>query len=423
MILPTNLTKPTEKLLRYIAGYNGSQDNKNQSLANGGSKSSQSRIRIERIESVPSYSEAFSRVTKYYESEEGKDSYHPQNDEDEKMLDSGELLTKVIGLPNLSLQAMSILINHLKLFKLSSIFKSTSNFQSFSQRSTMLLSSNTLSNLEIYKNSDDGKEKGSLVSLMDKCKTIMGKRLLRKWIGKPLTDLKLLEERRKAIEKVKSGKGIVNMLPELLKGLPDLEKGLARISYGRINPSELVTVLLSLNRLTTIPEFTEYEKDLTSNQEDDLIKDCLSSFPKARKVAVGFYRDINVQMSRDNKKEDMFNDPDKYPRVQDVKEQIAVVEHELNDHLLELRGLLKRPNLKYLEKSGIGFLVEVRVADSKKVPSDWLRISEYPRCFDFIGPRTKVSDDRPSLKLFDKDERKVMEKLRFIPQRKLEVSL
>jgi len=237
------------------------------------------------------------------------------------------------------LQAMSCLITHLKLFQLSSIFKSTSNFQSFSKKNTMLLTSNTLANLEIYHNSDDGKEKGSLVSLIDKCKTVMGKRLLRRWIGKPLTDLVSLEERRDALDELIKSKGVLNMIPQLVKGLPDLEKGLARINYGRIKPSELATVLLSLNRLTTTPEFETFDKD--GNVKSDLLKGCLSSFPKARKVATEFYKAINVSMARQNKIEDMFTDSEKYENVQEVREVIAVVEHELNDHLIEVSYLMK----------------------------------------------------------------------------------
>lgn len=336
LLLPKNLSKQTEKLLRFLAGGNGNEEST--STKQKASQSGQ-KIRIERIETVPSYNEALSRVTKFYESEEEGRSSHSINETGEKVLDKGDSLSLAVALPHQCLQAMSCLITHLKLFQLSSIFKSTSNFQSFSKKNTMLLTSNTLANLEIYHNSDDGKEKGSLVSLIDKCKTVMGKRLLRRWIGKPLTDLVSLEERRDALDELIKSKGVLNMIPQLVKGLPDLEKGLARINYGRIKPSELATVLLSLNRLTTTPEFETFDKD--GNVESDLLKGCLSSFPKARKVATEFYKAINVSMARQNKIEDMFTDSEKYENVQEVREVIAVVEHELNDHLIEVSYLMK----------------------------------------------------------------------------------
>lgn len=170
LLLPKNLSKQTEKLLRFLAGGNGNEEST--STKQKASQSGQ-KIRIERIETVPSYNEALSRVTKFYESEEEGRNSHSINETGEKVLDKGDSLSLAIALPHQCLQAMSCLITHLKLFQLSSIFKSTSNFQSFSKKNTMLLTSNTLANLEIYHNSDDGKEKGSLVSLIDKCKTVM----------------------------------------------------------------------------------------------------------------------------------------------------------------------------------------------------------------------------------------------------------
>lgn len=50
----------------------------------------------------------------------------------------------------------------------------------------MMLNANTLNNLEVYRNSDNGGQKGSLLWLLDHCTTRMGKRLLREWVGRPL---------------------------------------------------------------------------------------------------------------------------------------------------------------------------------------------------------------------------------------------
>lgn len=50
----------------------------------------------------------------------------------------------------------------------------------------MTLNGNTVSNLELLNNSTDFKEDGSLVSILDRCKTAMGKRQLRRWVTKPL---------------------------------------------------------------------------------------------------------------------------------------------------------------------------------------------------------------------------------------------
>ena len=97
--------------------------------------------------------------------------------------------TKVFDLPKLALIALSSLITHLSSFNLSALFLHTSSFTSFSSRTSMTLNGNTISNLELLRNSTDYKEEGSLISVLDKCKTGMGKRLLRKWISKPLVSV------------------------------------------------------------------------------------------------------------------------------------------------------------------------------------------------------------------------------------------
>lgn len=53
----------------------------------------------------------------------------------------------------------------------------------------MHLNGNTLANLEILRNQTDFKETGSLLSVLDHCKTAFGRRLLRKWVSKPLISL------------------------------------------------------------------------------------------------------------------------------------------------------------------------------------------------------------------------------------------
>jgi len=101
----------------------------------------------------------------------------------------------------------------------------------------MLLSANTLGNLEIYRNQTDYSVKGSLLWLMDNTKTKMGKRMLRDWIGRPLVTIAMLEERLDAITELKDDNTLtLEKLKGLLKGaMPDLGRGLSRIQYGRVS--------------------------------------------------------------------------------------------------------------------------------------------------------------------------------------------
>src|ERR1700737_3954175 len=95
------------------------------------------------------------------------------------------LLEKIQGFPRLTVLALSALITYTIDFGLQNVFTSK-YFQHFSSRAHMLLNGSTISSLEIYRNQTDFSEKGSLLWVLDHTRTKFGRRMLRKWIGRPL---------------------------------------------------------------------------------------------------------------------------------------------------------------------------------------------------------------------------------------------
>lgn len=95
------------------------------------------------------------------------------------------LLEKILAFPRLTLLSLAALINYTVDFGLQNVFASK-YFQHFSSRAHMLLNGSTISSLEIYRNQTDFSEKGSLFWVLDHTRTKFGRRMLRKWIGRPL---------------------------------------------------------------------------------------------------------------------------------------------------------------------------------------------------------------------------------------------
>jgi len=153
--------------------------------------------------------------------------------------------------------------------------------------------------------------------------------------------------------------------------LLQLEKGLARLNYLRAAPTELATVLLSLNRVTTEFEPGRYSKSLGS----PLLDEAIATLPKGRKVVQEALAAISVPRARENSKHNLFIDEDRYPYVQDTKDLISIVDCDLHEHLLQLRKVLKNPRLQYATVAGEEYLIEV-IKDSRlPIPADWLRIN------------------------------------------------
>ncbi|CAO1633656.1 unnamed protein product [Parajaminaea phylloscopi] len=388
LLLPPEgkLSKPTEKLVRYLAGH---------SLG-----SSSARVRVERTGAVLSYQDAFAQVLGFYEQlgedvkeaqqlgaeQDDGDGVGDMDDAAAAVLDdstAGKTIATIMKLPHLAVIALATCVQHLQSFGLTSIFKTTSSFVSFQARSEMLLSAGTLYNLELF-STTEGTYKGSLCWLLDKCKTVFGKRLLRRWIARPLTDIDRLHHRSLAVSEFLSGKNHrLSKVPEILIQQPDLEKGLARMLYGRATPTEVATILLALNRICH--QFADVTSPDQVDSDSSLLNESIAALPRAKDRVKQALADVNIAAARKGEKENMFTE-DKYPELQDEKDQILVVEAELQEHLTELRKVLKRPTLQFATVSGIDYLVEVRVGDAKRVPADWLRMSATKSVVRFHTP-------------------------------------
>lgn len=212
------LTKATEKLVSHLSG--------STTTVFGDS------IRIERVERKKggeATTAAAKHVSTFY-ADKLKSSASPHAAEANKLLDT------VLAFPDLVQICLSAMITHLTSYGLEHVFDLTKYFTPFSARSHMLLNGNTLSSLEIYSNQTDYTVKGSLFWTLDRTKTKMGQRLLRKWVGRPLLHKEKLEERIEAVEEILSGKnGKLDRLRELIARVGyDLEKGLIRIYYGKV---------------------------------------------------------------------------------------------------------------------------------------------------------------------------------------------
>ena len=101
-------------------------------------------------------------------------------------------------------------------------------------------------NLEILKTSRTEDRYGSLLWLLDKCKTAMGSRMLIKWLKNPLYVYEKIEERLKIVDGFTNSfltrKDVINNLKEVY----DLERLVAKISYGSANAKDLIQLKKSL---------------------------------------------------------------------------------------------------------------------------------------------------------------------------------
>ncbi len=114
----------------------------------------------------------------------------------------------------------------------------------------VVMDATTRRNLELVE-SLSGRREHTLAGVLDRCRTPMGSRLLRRWLQRPLRDPNVLRARYQAVETLILG-GHAATLQELLRGFGDMERILARVALRSARPRDLVQLLAALQRLPGI---------------------------------------------------------------------------------------------------------------------------------------------------------------------------
>ena len=124
---------------------------------------------------------------------------------------------------------------------------------------------NTIKNLELIETIRKNDRKYSLFWYLDKCKTAMGSRYLKKQITMPLRDKKILNQRYDIITKLSCEFILRDDLIKLLDDVYDLERLSSRIVYGNLNAKDLIQLKKSFKALpdiNNILEKIEYPKTI-----------------------------------------------------------------------------------------------------------------------------------------------------------------
>lgn len=116
----------------------------------------------------------------------------------------------------------------------------------------MVLDSSTRRNLELCETLREKNKKGSLLWVLDKTKTAMGARLLRRYVEQPLIEKEEILRRLDAVDELKNNAITREELREYLNPIYDLERLISRISYQTANPRDLIAFQTSLKMLPPI---------------------------------------------------------------------------------------------------------------------------------------------------------------------------
>ena len=108
-----------------------------------------------------------------------------------------------------------------------------------------------------------GERRGSLLWVLDRTKTSMGARLLRRYIEQPLRNASAISRRLDAVEQLCGNYMQRSEITETLSGVLDLERLMAKVSYGTANAKDLLAIGKSL---ALVPYLREQLADSSSSE-------------------------------------------------------------------------------------------------------------------------------------------------------------
>lgn len=177
----------------------------------------------------------------------------------------------------------------------------------------MVLDTATRRNLELTQPLRfDGNKRGTLLYVLDKTKTCMGGRLLRKWVDYPLQLEESINSRLDAVESMVNDVQNRENLAQALSKVCDMERLCSRIAYGTVTPRECRALCLALQILPDIKNLAigfDSERTKSIYQELDIMEDlcALLNSAIADEPAVGI-RDGGIIRTGYNEEVDSLRD-------------------------------------------------------------------------------------------------------------------
>lgn len=249
----------------------------------------------------------------------------------------------------------------------------------------MLLDSATRRNLELCETLREKQKRGSLLWVLDKTKTAMGARMLRKYVEQPLISKKDIVLRLDAVEELKNQAISREEIREYLSPVYDMERLLTKITYGTANPRDLTAFKTSLEMLPPVRYLLEeMQSDLLKEIHEDM--DSLEDLCTLLRSAI---RDEPpIAMKEGNIIRDGYNEEvDKLRRAKsDGKDWLAKLENEERE-----KTGIKNLRIKY--NKVFGYYLEVTNSYKSMVPDYYTRKQTLANAERYITPELKELEE------------------------------
>lgn len=301
-------------------------------------------------------------------------------------LKKDEISSLGIGHSKSAVCALGAVIGYLKETQKKNEIEVPSEIDFYDEEQYMNLDISARRNLELTKSMMTGDKKHSLLWVIDKTKTAMGKRMIKSWIERPLMSIPKIVKRQNAVGELVDSPMMRDDIRESLTGVNDIERLMTRIVYGTANAKELKSLQYTIEKLP------EIKKTLSSSSSAllkdiyngiDLLEDVRSLIENAIVDEPPFsVREGGLIKAGYNEEVDSLK-----AIMTDGAGVIASIENEQR----EITGI---PKLKVGYNRVFGYYIEVSNSYKEMVPETYIRKQTLTNCERFITQELKELEGR-----------------------------
>ena len=249
---------------------------------------------------------------------------------------------------------------------------------------TVILDGASRRNLELDVNLAGGRD-NTLQSVVDRCQTAMGSRLLTRWLNRPLRNRAIIEARQDAITCLLEGYRFETLQPQL-KDIGDLERILARIGLRNARPRDLARLR---DALAALPALQDGLTQMIAPHLLDLARS-IQTYPELAATLARAIIDNPPAVIRDG---------GVIKRGYDSElDELQTLSENAGQFLMDLEAREKaRTGLQGL-KVGYnrvhGYFIEIPSRQAESAPADYIRRQTLKGAERFITPELKAFEDK-----------------------------
>ncbi len=260
------------------------------------------------------------------------------------------------------------------------------NINIYTASQFMQLDFTAVRNLELCETMRTKSKRGSLLGIIDKTKTAMGKRLMRSFVLQPLCSIPEITLRQNAVEELCGDTVMRCEAQEYMSGIRDIERMMSKIVYGTATAKELLGLAATAHRFPYIKQLlvssnckmlkTVYNEIDTLDEIVELIDAAISEdAPATVREGKIIKRGFNSQV--DQLRDDMDGGTSYLAEIE-ARER-------------ERTGI---KNLRVRYNKVFGYYIEVTNSFLDKVPADYVRKQTLTNCERFITDELKKLETR-----------------------------